>query len=53
MAKLKKMTLSKAAQEHANLRKHNKIEIICLYLFVGSMVLSLFSFLLYAIIFEI
>ena len=53
VGKSKKIVLSNVAKEHANLRRNNKIEMICLYVFVGTMFLSLLSFLAYVIIFDI
>ncbi len=51
MAKLKKMTLSKVAQEHADLRRSNSIQLFFLYTFVGSLVLSLALTIAYLVIF--
>jgi len=53
VGKSKKKILTNVAKEHAKLRRNNKIEIICLYVFVGTMFLSLLSCLVYAIIFDI
>ena len=53
MGKSKKIMFSGVTKEHAELRRNNKIEIICLYTWVGALFLSLLSCLTYIVIFGI